>query len=949
MMSGSMSPTEFAAQLSNADESQRATLFASYTELLTVELAYALKEQYDALKTNEPEQAINATKVLTEMALQLENQEIHAVAAWVAGMASLHLEGKMDDSLKQLDQAVTLFKALNQPRIAASVQISRLHALAMLGRYEEAVKTGKAARDVFVTEGDQLAAGKIEINLGSIYWRRDRYQEAEKYYSEAKKRLNAEYHVPELVTVDFNLANVLAWQHRFAEAVTRYHDALQRAEAAGLTVRQAEIEGNLGNMFLFQGNYREALEYLERSRRRYLTLNMPHELAYAEQELAEVYLELNMAAEAAAIYSQVTPKFAELKMREEQAWALAHLGQANMLQSQYAEARKHFSEAHALFADEKNQVKAALVTLFEAQLFYQQSEFAAVEQAITQIQPVLDGAQQWGRALLARWLHGEALRSLGHMEEAQTVLKAAQRDADHYLLPQIAQRCYTSLGKLAATNGAIAQAEIAFNQALDIIEQLRAPLPAEEFRTAFVADKLSPYTELARLCLEAEPPRPADALNYIERARSRALLEMLAGSSGHLTRPRDAFEEEAFGEMQQLRERLNWLYSQMNRAFENAEQRTERFAQLQKDAHDCEDHILTLNRQLQQHGSSTWSRVEPLNLEQLQADLGTDTVLIEYYSLDEQLLAFVVTSETVSVMRLPATEALVNEAVQQFRFQTDAMRRGAGRMQNHLNQLLRRAQHYLTELYHMLLAPLEDQLGQRRLVIVPHRTLHYVPFRALYNGSQYVIEQREVCTVPSAGVLHHCLTRPTTALQSALLLGVPDERAPRVRDEVEALVHLFPQAVALLDQEANTSNLRQQAPGVDVLHLACHGQFRPDNPLFSALRLSDAPFTTRDAYGLELNCDLVVLSACETGVSAIAPGDELIGLARGFFAAGAPTLIVSLWAVDDTTTATMMTTFYRHFQAGVRPAAALRLAQRELMETHPHPFYWAPFVVLGRW
>ena len=99
----------------------------------------------------------------------------------------------------------------------------------------------------------------------------------------------------------------------------------------------------------------------------------------------------------------------------------------------------------------------------------------------------------------------------------------------------------------------------------------------------------------------------------------------------------------------------------------------------------------------------------------------------------------------------------------------------------------------------------------------------------------------------------------------------------------------------------------------------------------------------------DLRCQLVVLSGCETGVSEIAPGDEIVGLARGFFAAGAPALLVSLWAVDDATTAALMECFYARLSAGDRPAAALRHAQRELLARHPHPFFWSPFVLFGRW
>jgi CHAT domain-containing protein len=235
------------------------------------------------------------------------------------------------------------------------------------------------------------------------------------------------------------------------------------------------------------------------------------------------------------------------------------------------------------------------------------------------------------------------------------------------------------------------------------------------------------------------------------------------------------------------------------------------------------------------------------------------------------------------------------------------------------------------------------------LFVVPHRTLHYVPFHALSDGSNYVIQRREVCNAPSAAVMQHCLALPRGTIQRGVFLGFSDERNPRVRDEVLALSSLFPEAVNLLDDRATRASLYEHSPTAHVLHLACHGRFRYDNPLFSSLQLADGWLTVRDAYRLNLTCELVTLSACETGVNMLAPGDEWIGLARGFFSAGAPTLLASLWAVDDEATTRLMMEFYFHLRAGVRPGAALRSAQCKMLEKELHPYFWAPFVLLGRW
>src|SRR5262249_37891484 len=128
----------------------------------------------------------------------------------------------------------------------------------------------------------------------------------------------------------------------------------------------------------------------------------------------------------------------------------------------------------------------------------------------------------------------------------------------------------------------------------------------------------------------------------------------------------------------------------------------------------------------------------------------------------------------------------------------------------------------------------------------------------------------------------------------------------------------------------------------------CHGQFRPDNPLFSSLHLADGRFTVRDACRLKLDGALVTLSACETGMNALAPGEEIIGLTRGFFSAGSASLLMTLWTVDDEATAEFMTEFYRKLRKSNSPAAALRAAQIKTKRNKPHPFFWSPFFLVGR-
>lgn len=158
----------------------------------------------------------------------------------------------------------------------------------------------------------------------------------------------------------------------------------------------------------------------------------------------------------------------------------------------------------------------------------------------------------------------------------------------------------------------------------------------------------------------------------------------------------------------------------------------------------------------------------------------------------------------------------------------------------------------------------------------------------------------------------------------------------------------LPGARILLDERATAAALREQAPGCSVVHVACHGLFRPENPMFSALRLHDGWLTAADALQLDLRGALVVLSGCETGASrVVGGGDEAIGLPRAFLGAGADAVLVSLWLAQDDTTAALMQHWYAGVRDGQSAAAALRSAQLALTHEHPHPYHWAPFVLVG--
>lgn len=871
--------------------------------------------------------------------------ELDALCHWTQGIEAL-IKGDMAGAIATLDAARQVFIDIDKPHAAAATEVSKVIALAMLGLYDEAIACALRARRIFLDHDDLLATGKIEHNIGNLYFRRDQYLEAEKFHTAARARFIAVNHEKQLATINNCLANTHAVLHKFSSAEALYEEAAELAERAGVPVTQAEIEGNIGNFALLRGRYDQALNYLERSRRRYEFLGMPHQSSLAEREIADAYLELNLVPEAAEIYARVTETFATLGLRADEARAFASRGRAELLLGNDEAALLSLKRARELYRAEGNKVGEALVLLTQAQLHHANGNEATARELAVQAETDLSAFGGWHQILLARWLRAEIERALSHIDEAQQLFESVVHESLSHGQLQLTERSYTGLGLVAMTKGETAVAERHFRNAIAVTEELRAPLPGEEFKTAFFANKLVPYNELVRICLARGDARLSEALTLVESARSRALVDSLGVGHENLIEPRDAFEAGSLKQISELREELNYLYKEVNQAINGHAQRRR---ELQHELRERESKVLEITRQLHHRRESAASPLRTFDVGRLQQQLREKDALVEYAAVGDELLAFIVTREKVQVERNLTSLSTIVEHLNALRFQIETLRFGARAIRRHLPTLTEKINVHLRQLHEQLIRPLTQTVERRNLIVVPYGALHYLPFHALHDGDKYLIEHCEISYAPSAAILQQCLERGGHDLNRALLMGVSDDQAPRIANEIQALSEVFPEAKAFIGESATTEALRENSAGADVVHLACHGQFRSDNPLFSALRLADGWFTVRDAYNLKLDRALVTLSACETGANVIAPGDELIGLARGFFSAGARSVLLSLWMVDDETTDQMMVDFYQEATAGRSLSASLRAAQLKMLKEKPHPFFWSPFVLVGHW
>jgi CHAT domain-containing protein len=211
-----------------------------------------------------------------------------------------------------------------------------------------------------------------------------------------------------------------------------------------------------------------------------------------------------------------------------------------------------------------------------------------------------------------------------------------------------------------------------------------------------------------------------------------------------------------------------------------------------------------------------------------------------------------------------------------------------------------------------------------------------------------LIDTFTISYAPSASIHALCQQLVETHTGPSLILGVEDAKMPFIRQEVEAVASVVPEPEVLLGSDASERALREDGGRSKLVHIASHGYFRQDNPMFSAIHLADSYLSLYDLYHMDLPVGLLTLSGCVTGLNVVAEGDELIGLSRGLLFAGARSLLLSLWDVDDRSTAEFMQLFYSNLLRQHDKAEALRSAMLDLRTRYPHPYYWAPFRLVGK-
>lgn len=886
--------------------------------------AWALKQACYAAWHTAPPQARAAADALRGLAAAGADPELQDLAAWTEGIAALS-EGRLPEALASLQAAAAGFAARGDLQHAAEAQVPQLAALAMLGRDAEALACAEQALAQFLASGDQRSAGKVVHNLGSMLTRLDRHAEAGERFRQAAVHFARCGDAELSIAADLALANTLTWQFRFDDALLIFERGRARAERRGLAILQAHAREGIGRIELNRGRWHRALQALAESGRLLAEAGAPPQRRLeADAALADAYLALDLLDEAVALYDRLVAEAEGLDLPTDRAWALLQRARAQGRLGRADAALEGLAQADTLYRALDNRPSQGLVALARARLELGQGRPEALARAREAVES-LTAAGIPGWRLEAQVAEADALAAGGDAAGARGRYESLLEEGS--ALPPVAQACRTGLGALALGAGDRAAARVHLEQALDAIDRERAALPHDEFRRGLGASAEVAHAHLVRLALAGGDS--AQLLADLERGRARALTLGLGGEPA----------PDPGGST-----RLRWLREQWRQAAASGD--TDRLGGLGRQVQALEHELLEAWRREQAQRPADAAR-PAVALDALPAALGAGRALVAWHLQDGELIACVVTAEGVRHRCSPAGDLV--EQLHGLRFQMDALRHGAPALQRHHGQLLARVRGRLQQLHARVWAPVQPLLaGCTEVVVVPHRELHYLPFAALHDGQRWLVESHRLSLAPSAGVWLALQQRPAPRRERALVVGVAAPGLPQVAHETAAVAAAFGAGAQVLEGAAATqAALLRQAGDVDVLHLACHAQFRADNPAFSSLQLADGPLTLHDLRGLRLRAGLVVLSACETGLSRLAPGDELQGLVRTFLLAGAGSVLATLWPVDDAASAALAAHFYAALRGGERPAAALQRAQQALAADGAHPWLWGAFALHG--
>jgi CHAT domain-containing protein len=914
---------------------------------------------WDAIVSTLTERARQEINVNTARAQQLADIAICVAEATGSKIAAAKSRRAKANALYATDQhaaaiemhcsAAAIFESLGERQELARTLSSSLQPLLLLGRYDEALTAGERARAIFSEQGNEWRLARLEINIGNVYQRQDRFAEALQHYKSAYTDLVTRDDAEGLAAVLSNLALCHIFLNDFPSALEFHRKARQHCAEKGMSILVAYADYNIGYLYFLRGEYGRAIKMLREAAAGAKKVGDAYQLALCDLDLSEMYIELNLNTEAGEFAHKACEAFQQLGFGYEGAKALVFAAIGASRQGQAFEAVKLFTQAREMFVRDKNLVWPSLIDLYKALVLFNEGRLFEARQLCAGAREFFSAAQLPRKAVFAQLLLARILTRMNDRSSAREHCALALEQLTGLDAPTLLYDAEFLVGDIEHRDGHQDLAYEAYLRARAVLEGLRGNLRGEELKIAFFSNKQEVYERLVDLCL-SRPNALEEVFAYIEQAKSRSLMELLT-QPVHTVSETDTGQSELVRSIRNLREELNWYYNLIEREQLRPEENSPaRIQNLERQAKSRETELL---RSLQEatdieiHQAGLQRSPANKSVEEIRSTLGDEAVLIEYFCVEDRVLACVLGRKGFQIV--PVTlQSRVQKHLQFLQFQLSKFRLDPQYVNKFRMSLLESTQAHFKDLYQELLAPLRTSVNAAHLVFVPHGLLHYVPFHALHDGNKNLIDEFSISYAPSASIFAMCQENLANTSGESLIMGIADAQAHSILDEVRSLQAILPNAQLFLGDKATHSVLAEHGPRSHIIHIATHGYFRQDNPMFSSIRLGDSYLNLYDLHHLKLPAELVVLSGCATGVNVIRTGDEQIGLVRGLLQAGAQSMVLTLWDVHDASTKEFMTAFYTGWQRSLSKSMAFKAAMVELREHYPHPYYWAPFLLIGK-
>jgi len=948
-------------------------------------------EALEQIYTN-PAVSLKLAELLIFFGDQFQHLSSHALGLKAKGDA-LRVIGFHQAAIDCLDTAGTEFLQIGDEENWARSRISWILAAAWLGRVDEALQEAECARAAFIRIGQPYWACVIDSNTALVYEYIGRYHDARVLYHQilavyrSLPDQNDQSIKRQVAIAESNQAIALAMLGDFEDA----YRLQQQARASFIALNETSCVINtdmyLADLDYTQGYYGSALRhfYDALDTMSQNEIDEPPRLALFKLWMANCLMKLNRIQEACQLAEEAVAIQRHLDMSLEKSDALREYATILIASGNLQQALVTLDEARVLLDNGKLHYYAAITELQQADVLLTMGRATEAYERAYRLKVYFDAQNLVARSVRAAIVMASALMAIGQIEDRQqaiTLSKQAVAQARQYNLQEEVYKGYHLLGRLFVLQGDTTKATRHYMAAIAQIERMLDQL-GFDLSPTFLHTTWTLYEEIIALCLQQS--QFTRAFGYLERARSTALRQHLRVTKASRERGEkhisvdntpDPMSQTTGAAILRLQQELNeWQerYRQYSTLLADATT-LETFSldrhMVEQELTRCEAKLSDLFERL--HLYQTTSSVSfqskqkaiahsyRVDITKLRQQLRPEQCLLAYFIFQKKLVIFVLTAESLTTHEVPGAGQHLERLLPLLyaHLQTD----GWSDIQHPPQKAIRRLLH---KLYTILITPMINTLPPHinSLIIVPYGLLHDLPFHALHDDHQFLIEHFQVSYLPASSLLSHIdnaqdratshsIASAPTTYKSPLIFGYAGNGdARRMLDEATMLADVLG-GTCYLEQEATIGCLITNAPGSPIIHIATHGRMRLDSPHFSSVLLADGQFNAFDAFQLDVKaCELVTLSGCETGKALIGGGDEQLGLGRAFLAAGAKSLVMSLWPVEDTATNVFMQHFYLCLLDGKTRVEALRSAQCHLLHhqlpMYAHPYFWAAFRLVG--